>query len=50
MIVANRMKPAPVYVDEGDSMKKAMDLLMGAPDRVDARQLREAHVASTATE
>ncbi|MBP2674595.1 MAG: histidine kinase [Deltaproteobacteria bacterium] len=27
MIVANRMKPAPVYVDEGDSMKKAMDLL-----------------------
>ncbi|MEW6719138.1 MAG: CBS and ACT domain-containing protein [Thermodesulfobacteriota bacterium] len=27
MIVANRMKPAPVFVDEGDSMKKAMDLL-----------------------
>jgi acetoin utilization protein AcuB len=27
MIVANRMKPAPVWVDEGDSMKRAMDLL-----------------------
>ena len=27
MIVANRMKRNPVFVDEGDSMKKAMDLL-----------------------
>jgi acetoin utilization protein AcuB len=27
MIVANRMKRDPVWVDEGDSMKKAMDLL-----------------------
>ena len=27
MIVANRMRSAPVWVDEGDSMKKAMDLL-----------------------
>jgi acetoin utilization protein AcuB len=27
MIVANRMKRNPVFVDEGDSMKKAMELL-----------------------
>ncbi len=27
MKVAKRMKPNPVFVDEGDSMKKAMDLL-----------------------
>jgi acetoin utilization protein AcuB len=27
MIVANRMKKDPVFIDEGESMKKAMDLL-----------------------
>jgi len=27
MNVAKRMKRNPVFVDEGDSMKKAMDLL-----------------------